>query len=104
LRETVPSYWEQHPTPNDILLLAEVSHATLQFDLTTKALLYAKAGISEYWVLDVEERHVVVHREPTPEGYRNITFHGEEEAISPLARPESPLSVSKLFVATKRNT
>jgi Uma2 family endonuclease len=46
-----------------ILLAIEVADLTLSFDLATKARLYA-AGIPEYWVLDVNDRRFIVHREP----------------------------------------
>ncbi len=41
-----------NPQPSDLNLIVEISDSTL-FDLTTKAWLYARAGILEYWVLDV---------------------------------------------------
>jgi hypothetical protein len=41
---------------------------TLRFDLTVKAAIYARAGIAEYWVLDVNGRRMIVHRDPTPAG------------------------------------
>lgn len=46
----------ENPSPADLRLVVEVSSSTLGFDLTTKAQLYARAGIQDYWVLDVEGR------------------------------------------------
>jgi hypothetical protein len=43
----------QAPRPGDLRLAVEISDTTLGFDLTTKAELYARAGIVEYWVVDV---------------------------------------------------
>src|SRR6266849_9176626 len=53
-----------NPTPADILLIVEVADTTIDLDLKTKALLYARAGIPEYWVLDVNQRRMIVHRDP----------------------------------------
>ena len=46
------AHFRANPRPTDLLLVVEISHTTLSFDLTTKARLYARAGIAEYWVLD----------------------------------------------------
>jgi Uma2 family endonuclease len=64
--------------PRDTLaLLVEVSDTTLDYDLGRKARLYARAGIPEYWVVDVEENRVVLHANPTETGYtekREVPF------------------------------
>ena len=49
-----------NPQPADLRLVIEVSHSTLHFDLTKKAALYARAGIEDYWVLDVTGRRMFV--------------------------------------------
>ena len=79
------------------LLVVEVSDSTLRFDLTVKAALYARAGIVEYWVLDVSGRRLIVHREPTPGGYRSVVAYSEFESIAPLASPQNKLQVAELF-------
>ena len=48
------------------MLIVEVADTTLAYDLTTKAELYATAGIADYWVLDVENRQLHVFRDPQP--------------------------------------
>src|SRR5215472_6579923 len=42
--------------PGDMALVVEVSDTTLRFDLRVKARLYARAGVADYWVLDVNGR------------------------------------------------
>ena len=51
-------YLTHHPTPAELHLVVEVSDTTLNFDLTTKADLYARAAIADYWVLDVNGRRI----------------------------------------------
>jgi len=58
------NYLEHHPLPNDVMLLIEVSDTTLKFDLETKAPLYAKHGIPEYWVVDLEGKQLHLFRQP----------------------------------------
>lgn len=91
------AYREGHPGPADLLLVAEVSDTTLRFDRTTKAALYARAGIGEYWVVDVTGRQVFVHRRPTPDGYAETTSYAEHETLVSLARPDDIVRVADLL-------
>ena len=54
----------RHPT--SALLVVEVASDSLARDLDVKARLYARAGVTEYWVVDVEHQAVEVHRKPSP--------------------------------------
>lgn len=58
--------------PSTAMLVIEVAASSLRYDSTTKASLYARAGVAEYWVLDVAARAVVVHSRPGSEGYRTV--------------------------------
>ncbi|WP_322743966.1 Uma2 family endonuclease [Nostoc edaphicum] len=62
-----------------------------------KAPLYAKAGINDYWILDVNQRQVYVFREPSLKGY-NLEFILQEDAtLSLIAFPEIEVQISQLF-------
>jgi Uma2 family endonuclease len=91
------SFRAGNPQPGDVTLLVEVSDSTLRFDLTVKANLYARAGIVEYWVLDVPGRRLIVHRDPAPSGFRSVVAYGELERVAPLASPERELLISEVF-------
>ena len=86
-----------NPRPDDLHLVVEISDTTLGFDLTTKAGLYARAGIVEYWVLDIAGRRMIVHREPQSGRYISVVVYGEHESVAPLAAPESQFRVSDAF-------
>jgi Uma2 family endonuclease len=88
---------EAKPRPQDLRLVAEVSETTLYFDLTTKAALYARAGIVDYWVLDVTSRRMIVHRDPRDGKYHSVLAYGLEEMVAPLAAPESAIRIADLF-------
>jgi len=90
-------YSDRHPGPADLLLVVEVSDTTLRFDLRNKAELYAHAGIKEYWVADIIGRRLVVHRQPTAQGYDEVLEFMEEETITPHARPEADVRVRDLL-------
>src|SRR6266571_4461481 len=65
LKPRADFYGSRKATPTDVVLLVEVSDSTLRTDLGRKARIYADAGISEYWVIDLNNRVLYVHRSPT---------------------------------------
>ena len=86
-----------NPQPGELNLVVEVSDSSLRFDLTVKARLYARAGIVEYWVLDVSGERLIVHREPSQAGYGSVVAYSESESVAPLASPQNELEIGKLF-------
>ena len=95
--EPYTHFAQRHPRPEDLLLLIEVSDTTLRFDLDAKANLYALADIREYWTIDIVGRRLIVHRQPSPEGYREIMVYNSDESAAPLARPKRPIRVADLL-------
>src|SRR6204780_3689373 len=87
-----------NPRPADLGLVVEISDSTLGFDLTTKAELYARAGIVEYWVVDVAARRLIVHREPREGIYGSVTDYSEEESVTPLASSGGEFRLADAFI------
>jgi Uma2 family endonuclease len=83
-----------NPPATEAVLVVEISDSTLRYDLSTKALVYSRAGIPEYWVLDITGRVLIVHRTPTLDGYADVTRHVDTESISPLAAAQAALSIA----------
>jgi Uma2 family endonuclease len=69
----------------ELLLLVEVAASSLSYDRGRKAALYAREGIAEYWVVDVNKRRVFVHHGPSPDGYREVTTLDAEDELRPSA-------------------
>ena len=69
----------------------------LYFDLRGKAQLYARAEIIEYWVVDVNRQRLIVHRDPSAGVYKSITEYAGSEQVTPLAAPQSALTVESIF-------
>jgi Uma2 family endonuclease len=61
-------YESSKPVPDDVLLLIEVSDSSLEFDRVVKGELYAEAGIPEYWIVNLGEDCVEIHRGPKLDG------------------------------------
>jgi len=90
-------YAESLPRPTDVLLLIEVADTSLSYDRRVKVPLYAKAGIREVWVVDVENRLVYVHRNPVKGKYHEALIVKSGDAITPSAFPEMTVSLEEMI-------
>jgi len=86
-----------HIRAGDIRLVVEVSDSSLTFDLHEKSWLYARAGIPEYWVLDINARRLFAHREPENGKYKTVTIYSANESVASLADPSSSVRVGDLL-------
>jgi Uma2 family endonuclease len=90
-----PRDYPAHPTTADLVI--EVADSSLDFDINEKRLLYAKAGIREYWVVDVNGRWLRVYRDPRAGDYTAQQTFGPADAVSPLAAPSATVRVADLL-------
>ena len=90
-------YTHAHPTA--ALLVVEVAETTLKQDRLTKAAIYAAAGVPEYWIVNLQEDRVEVHRAPdaSTTRYREITSAGAGERLAPVALPGMSVAVDELL-------
>jgi len=93
-------YASEHPGPEDVLLLLEVAETSAEYDRKVKIPLYARFGIKEVWLIDLEAETVEVYREPSWEGYQERKVLGRGEVISPTAFPELGLPVDEALGPT----
>jgi Uma2 family endonuclease len=96
------TYRDQHPPT--ALLVVEVADVTLTFDRTVKASVYARARIADYWLLNLVDGVLDVHRspEPSPDAhagwrYASIERYGAADAVAPLARQDRPVRIADLL-------
>ncbi len=90
-------YRERHPQPADVLLIVEIAATSLRFDRETKLPLYAKHGVPEVWILDLDAKQLEIYREPSAAGYRRRLERRDIESIAPTALPTVALRVGALF-------
>ncbi|HEV7505464.1 MAG TPA: Uma2 family endonuclease [Thermoanaerobaculia bacterium] len=83
-----------HPT--EAALVIEVADSSLSRD-REKASLYARVGISDYWIVNLKERCVEVSRDPQNGAYRSRSVLRAGDSVRPLARPEMPIAISDLL-------
>ena len=105
VRGTPDDYDDHHPSPEEVLLLVEVSDTSLRRDRGKKAKSYARAGITDYWIVNLGEQQLEVHRQPTPEGlYLDITVYTTADSAEPIAAPGELIRVADLLPAVKQKT
>lgn len=85
------------PTSADAKLVIEVAVSTLDYDTGDKATKYAQSNIADYWVIDVENRRLLVFRNPSPTGYSQPLVLTDTDTVSSLAAPNSIVSVKELL-------
>jgi len=90
--------------PTDPALVLEVSHTSLALDRTRKASIYARAGIQDYWIVNLVEQIGEVHRDPAglelPRRggvYRSAQTLQRGVSMAPLAAPDAPIAVADLL-------
>lgn len=81
LRARADGYRSAHPGPKDVLLVIEVADTSVAFDTQVKAKLYSKAGIPEYWVLDVPESCLRVFTKPSAKGYKHLQVFDRGDTV-----------------------
>lgn len=74
-------YADSHPRPEDVILLMEVAASSLETDKRVKLPNYAKAGISEVWIIDINQVCIEIHMQPWEDTYRTKNIHLPGEAI-----------------------
>ncbi len=96
LRPPWKRYTKAHPIPGDVFLLIEVSDSSLVYDRTKKLALYARAGIADFWIVNISQRQIEIYREPTYLGYesKQIVKDGH---VAPAAFPDAKIDVTELL-------
>lgn len=97
LRPSVDGYAATLPGPRDVLLAIEVADSSLRYDREVKVPLYARAGIAEYWLLDLTGRTLTAYWEPTHQGYRAVRACIGGEALSASAFPDASTTLDELL-------
>lgn len=75
------------PTAAEVLLVVEISLSSLAYDRKTKARLYARHGIREYWVIDANERRTFIHTGPSADDWSSIVERGPDDVLTTPALP-----------------
>lgn len=102
----VPGSWRDYADmhPSSAVLVVEIADTSLEHDRDRKGNLYARAGIADYWIVNLPERRLEVYREPAQSRrtlygwtYRTVQYYPPGKQISPLAVPDRKIAVVDLL-------
>jgi Uma2 family endonuclease len=90
-------YWTGHPSA--AILVVEVADSSLATDRLTKAALYARHGVSEYWIVNLRHGRVEVYRRPDAASglYRDIRVAAKDETLTLVGLPDVAIAVAHLL-------
>ncbi len=90
-------YANAHPGPEDVLLVVEVAETSQAYDREVKVPLYARHGIPEYWLINLQDNVVEVYRKPSPYGYKEVHYLRSEDTLHPQAVSDVQIPVKTLI-------
>ena len=96
VRGEIRDFAQCHPSPEDVVLLVEVAEASIEKDRGEKLAAYARAGIAEYWIVDLNSNTLEVCRGPEGEDYTDRAVLKRGDKISPLGI-EGEIAVEELL-------
>jgi Uma2 family endonuclease len=95
-------YRDAHPSHP--VLIVEIALSSLHLDRRIKSSLYVRAGIADYWIVALPDRHIEVRRHPVADAaaahdwrYAQVVVYGPGDIVSPLAAPQAAIPVADLL-------
>jgi len=98
LRWKLDFYASGHPMPRDVFLLVEVCETSNEPDCRVKIPIYARAGILEVWLMDLQQKTITTYQDPTAASYRAVRVYWRGEQIAPSAFSDRSLAVSDVLL------
>ncbi len=95
-------YSAAHPTPPDVLLVVEVADSSVTYDRGLKVPLYARAAITETWLVDLPNECVEIFSQPSPHGYQASRRAMRGERLASHVLPNMNLSVDEILGESTR--
>ena len=97
LRPRADFYRDAHPRAEDVCLLIEVSDTSARYDREIKVPLYARHGVAEVWIVDLDHRRLRVLREPHDGDYTEVVETASPGVVEPKALPGVKVDLASIF-------
>jgi Uma2 family endonuclease len=97
LRPRTDRYVTRNPDAKDIFLIVEFAMSSVDYDSSVKLQMYAITGVREYWVADLEDDTLFVHRDPVGDEYQTVLELHQGDFVSPHAFPDCKLPLDLLL-------
>jgi Uma2 family endonuclease len=102
----VPGSWRDYREthPSTAVLVVEIADTSLEYDRDRKGSLYARAGIADYWIVNLPAGRIEVYRNPAESSeapcgwiYGTVQYYGPGQHLVPLAAPQSAIAADELL-------
>ncbi|MCI0531887.1 MAG: Uma2 family endonuclease [candidate division Zixibacteria bacterium] len=90
-------YAEAHPRPSEVFLIIEVSDTSTEYDRNVKRRLYARAGIAEFWLIDLTAEALEIYNDPQNGEYLQKIFKKRGESFQSSAISDLTLEVDQIL-------
>nr|WP_263011708.1 MULTISPECIES: Uma2 family endonuclease [unclassified Laspinema] len=102
VKNRADDYLSGHPTPEDVILVIEIADSSLRYDREVKLPLYAKAGITDYWIFNLVNNTLECYSEPYQDnretcGYRQRRIVLPDERVSLPGFSDLLLDLAEIF-------
>lgn len=97
LRPRHDFYASGHPSGANILLVLEIADTSFEYDRDVKGPIYARLGVLEYWIADINEQRVLRYALPANGVYRRVDAHRRGRTLSPQLLPDCAVAVDDLL-------
>jgi len=102
VRGSPRDYLADHPARP--VLVVEVAESSLRFDRRDKGSLYAKAGLPDYWIVNLRDRRLEVYRHAAADDaarfgwrYLDVKAFAAGARVTPLALPDVSIAVADIL-------
>ena len=99
VRPRADLYESSHPGPSDVILVVEISDSSLEYDRGVKAALYARWGLVEYWVADLNAQRLWIYSSPDNGTYRTVEERRRGDKVAPRLLPACLIPVDVFLPA-----
>lgn len=97
LKPRADDYRRATPRPDEVLLIIEVADSSLAYDRAVKQALYARHGIPEFWIVNLQANNVEVCRTPVGEAYGDLSVVERDGTLEPMLLPGAAISAAALL-------
>ena len=97
LRPRPDFYSSAHPGPADILLIVEIAQTSIDYDREVKSGVYARSGVPEYWLADLNENLLTCYSSPEGGTYQRVERYTRGQSLAPQLLPACVVSTEDLL-------
>jgi Uma2 family endonuclease len=90
-------YASTHPKPSDVLVVIEVCDSTIAFDREVKLPTYARSGIAEVWLVDLNKERIEIHSNPLNGIYQEVRLVQRGQQVVSKTLPQLSLNADEVL-------